>query len=243
MLVSHPSFFRCSHRLSLSPSLAAASDSTPVNAQSALPAGKEKSVRVDSIDKIFRSDFFDNSSAKTPVITSKPVVAPASETSSALPEGFFDDPQMDARARKVEYVDKMEVEWDSFVKEMKQEATVRQKIATKRLNIFVVGFRQNRSDRRTRSRCGTRFERDHGAHVRKACPRPQDHRRSSSPILRSRWQKIEELHDAKDQRFKVKKKSASSEKKNDVKDEDDDVDDGDLEKELEGMYNWRQKRS
>ena len=83
------------------------------------------------------------------MITSKPVVvAPPSETSSALPEGFFDDPQMDARARKVEYVDKMEVEWDSFMKEMKQEATVRRKAPRQRSNSFLfAGFLENRSDR------------------------------------------------------------------------------------------------
>ena len=46
------------------------------------------------------------------------------EESSALPEGFFDDPHLDARIRKVEYVDKMEVEWDAFTREMKQETNV-----------------------------------------------------------------------------------------------------------------------
>ena len=52
------------------------------------------------------------------------VSAPPAEAVSALPEGFFDDPERDARVRKVEYVDKMEVEWDAFTREMKQESNV-----------------------------------------------------------------------------------------------------------------------
>jgi zinc finger protein 830 len=83
------------------------------------------------------SDFFDTGSSKSQIDTNQPTkksslpttttttntVTP-SEDSSALPEGFFDDPQLDARMRKVEYVDKMEVEWDIFTREMKQETNV-----------------------------------------------------------------------------------------------------------------------
>lgn len=36
-----------------------------------------------------------------------------------LPEGFFDDPILDAKVRKVEYVDKEEEEWNAFQKAMK----------------------------------------------------------------------------------------------------------------------------
>ena len=49
---------------------------------------------------------------------------PPTEVTSAIPEGFFDNPEVDARIRKVEYVDKMEVEWDAFTREMKQETNV-----------------------------------------------------------------------------------------------------------------------
>ncbi|KAL1506333.1 hypothetical protein ABEB36_005717 [Hypothenemus hampei] len=38
---------------------------------------------------------------------------------SALPEGFFDDPILDAKVRNQEYKDPMEVEWEKFMKEMK----------------------------------------------------------------------------------------------------------------------------
>ncbi len=86
------------------------------------------------ISKILFSDFFDSGSSKPQLDTSasitkssvpataNPVTLP--EESSALPEGFFDDPHVDARMRKVEYVDKMEVEWDAFTREMKQETNV-----------------------------------------------------------------------------------------------------------------------
>ncbi|XP_066150998.1 zinc finger protein 830 [Euwallacea fornicatus] len=40
-------------------------------------------------------------------------------SSNSLPEGFFDDPIMDAKARNQEYKDPLEVEWDKFLKEMK----------------------------------------------------------------------------------------------------------------------------
>lgn len=47
-----------------------------------------------------------------------------------LPEGFFDDPVADAKARKVEYVDKDEAEWSAFMKDVSAaETTSRQIIA------------------------------------------------------------------------------------------------------------------
>lgn len=38
-----------------------------------------------------------------------------------LPEGFFDDPIMDAKVRNVEYKDPIEEEWERFQKEIKEE--------------------------------------------------------------------------------------------------------------------------
>jgi len=44
------------------------------------------------------------------------------DTNSAiLPEGFFDDPVMDAKVRNVEYKDPIEEEWEKFQKEIKEE--------------------------------------------------------------------------------------------------------------------------
>ncbi|XP_014469141.1 PREDICTED: zinc finger protein 830 [Dinoponera quadriceps] len=40
---------------------------------------------------------------------------------SALPEGFFDDPVLDAKVRNVEYKDPIEEEWEKFQKEIKEE--------------------------------------------------------------------------------------------------------------------------
>ncbi|XP_023722543.1 zinc finger protein 830 [Cryptotermes secundus] len=48
----------------------------------------------------------------------------ASSQEEVLPEGFFDDPLLDAKARNVEYKDPIEEEWEKFQKEMKEEATV-----------------------------------------------------------------------------------------------------------------------
>ena len=50
------------------------------------------------------------------------------ESKGALPEGFFDDPIMDAKARGVAYVDKEEEEWEAFQKEIEAEETVAQNI-------------------------------------------------------------------------------------------------------------------
>ncbi|KAL6418686.1 hypothetical protein ACFW04_011871 [Cataglyphis niger] len=40
---------------------------------------------------------------------------------TVLPEGFFDDPVMDAKIRNVEYKDPIEEEWEKFQKEIKEE--------------------------------------------------------------------------------------------------------------------------
>lgn len=48
----------------------------------------------------------------------------ASSQEDVLPEGFFDDPLLDAKARNVEYKDPIEEEWEKFQKEMKEETTV-----------------------------------------------------------------------------------------------------------------------
>ncbi|XP_071444217.1 zinc finger protein 830 [Hetaerina americana] len=41
-----------------------------------------------------------------------------------LPEGFFDDPVLDAKVRNVEYKDPIEEEWERFQRAIKEEATV-----------------------------------------------------------------------------------------------------------------------
>uniref|UniRef100_UPI0035902C54 zinc finger protein 830 n=1 Tax=Myxine glutinosa TaxID=7769 RepID=UPI0035902C54 len=83
------------------------------------------------------ADFFDGGSVQTPppVIHSGSVekaanqdektVDRASSMAETLPEGFFDDPVMDAKVRKVDLPkDQMEKEWEEFQKEMRQQNTV-----------------------------------------------------------------------------------------------------------------------
>ncbi|XP_014254832.1 zinc finger protein 830 [Cimex lectularius] len=41
-----------------------------------------------------------------------------------LPEGFFDNPILDAKARKVEYKDPIQEEWERFQREIKEETTL-----------------------------------------------------------------------------------------------------------------------
>ena len=50
------------------------------------------------------------------------------EASSSLPEGFFDDPKLDAKARNVQYVDQEEEEWSKFQKEIAEEVVTAQEI-------------------------------------------------------------------------------------------------------------------
>lgn len=48
----------------------------------------------------------------------------ANSAKTILPEGFFDDPVLDAKARNVEYKDPREEEWERFQKEIKEETSL-----------------------------------------------------------------------------------------------------------------------
>ncbi|KAF6098351.1 zinc finger protein 830 [Phyllostomus discolor] len=57
------------------------------------------------------------------------VVERKENTAEALPEGFFDDPEIDARVRKVDAPkDQMDKEWDEFQKAMRQVNTISEAI-------------------------------------------------------------------------------------------------------------------
>ncbi|KAL0271758.1 UNVERIFIED_CONTAM: hypothetical protein PYX00_008754 [Menopon gallinae] len=45
-----------------------------------------------------------------------------------LPEGFFDDPKLDAKVRNVEYKDPVEEEWEQFQREIREETSKAQQI-------------------------------------------------------------------------------------------------------------------
>ncbi|KAH6931113.1 hypothetical protein HPB50_022223 [Hyalomma asiaticum] len=80
-------------------------------------------------------DFFDKASASQPIEAApvqppqpKPQTSSKKAPSEALPEGFFDDPVLDAKARNVEYKDPIEEEWEKFKKEIAEETTVSEAI-------------------------------------------------------------------------------------------------------------------
>ncbi|KAJ8733291.1 hypothetical protein PYW08_001589 [Mythimna loreyi] len=65
-----------------------------------------------------------------PILSKEDIPAPsASEVDGSqgseqpIPEGFFDDPILDAKVRNIEYKDPIEEEWEKFQKEIKEEAT------------------------------------------------------------------------------------------------------------------------
>ncbi|XP_059611577.1 zinc finger protein 830 [Phlebotomus argentipes] len=76
------------------------------------------------------SDFFDSSKGKSKSQTpdkaqdaeEKMDAEPAAKEET-LPEGFFDDPVKDAKARNQEYKDPVEEEWEKFQREIRDAAT------------------------------------------------------------------------------------------------------------------------
>ncbi|XP_046846341.1 zinc finger protein 830-like isoform X2 [Xenia sp. Carnegie-2017] len=76
------------------------------------------------------SDFFDSSQPKSEEIIDKAKQENLNETQKpeAIPEGFFDDPKLDAKARKVEYKDPADEEWEKFQKALSTENQVSEAI-------------------------------------------------------------------------------------------------------------------
>ncbi|XP_033098119.1 zinc finger protein 830-like [Anneissia japonica] len=77
------------------------------------------------------ADFFDvEVSSQAETVAEKDVQPDSSSKSmaEALPEGFFDDPNMDAKVRKVEPKKNIEDEWVEFQKVMEQEQKVSEAI-------------------------------------------------------------------------------------------------------------------
>ncbi|KFP72228.1 Zinc finger protein 830, partial [Acanthisitta chloris] len=84
-------------------------------------------------------DFFDSKVPAAPVVShsgsiqkaeiQEKVVERKENTAEALPEGFFDDPEVDAKVRKVDAPkDQMDKEWDEFQKAMRQVNTISEAI-------------------------------------------------------------------------------------------------------------------
>ncbi|NWX28905.1 ZN830 protein, partial [Notiomystis cincta] len=85
------------------------------------------------------ADFFDTKTPAAPIVShsgsiqkaevQEKVVERKENTAEALPEGFFDDPEVDAKVRKVDAPkDQMDKEWDEFQKAMRQVNTISEAI-------------------------------------------------------------------------------------------------------------------
>ncbi|XP_078543870.1 zinc finger protein 830 [Lissotriton helveticus] len=90
-------------------------------------------------DASLPADFFDTKTPSAPKVSHSGSILKAEfqekpverkeNTAEALPEGFFDDPEVDAKVRKVDAPkDQMDKEWDEFQKEMRQVNTVSEAI-------------------------------------------------------------------------------------------------------------------
>ncbi|KAM6164789.1 zinc finger protein 830 [Rhynchocyon petersi] len=103
--------------------------------------GKEHSLLSsrDAAHSVLPNDFFDINPPKAPLVPhsgsiekaeiQEKVVERRENTAEALPEGFFDDPEVDARVRKVDAPkDQMDKEWDEFQKAMRQVNTISEAI-------------------------------------------------------------------------------------------------------------------
>ncbi|XP_047564731.1 zinc finger protein 830 [Lutra lutra] len=102
--------------------------------------GKESSLSSSrEATSMLPSGFSDTNPPKAPLIPHsgsiekaeihEKVVERRENTAEALPEGFFDDPEIDARVRKVDAPkDQMDKEWDEFQKAMRQVNTISEAI-------------------------------------------------------------------------------------------------------------------
>ncbi|XP_004441933.1 PREDICTED: zinc finger protein 830 [Ceratotherium simum simum] len=103
--------------------------------------GKEHSLSSsrEATSGMLPKDFSDTNPPKAPLIPHsgsiekaeihEKVVERRENTAEALPEGFFDDPEIDARVRKVDAPkDQMDKEWDEFQKAMRQVNTISEAI-------------------------------------------------------------------------------------------------------------------
>ncbi|KAM5273342.1 zinc finger protein 830 [Ctenodactylus gundi] len=102
--------------------------------------GKEHSLSSSrEATSVLPSDSFNANPPQAPVIPHsgsiekaeihEKVVERRENTAEALPEGFFDDPEVDAKVRKVDAPkDQMDKEWDEFQKAMRQVNTISEAI-------------------------------------------------------------------------------------------------------------------
>ncbi|XP_004624782.1 zinc finger protein 830-like [Octodon degus] len=105
------------------------------------PPSKEHSLcsSRDATSSVLPNDSFNTNPPKAPLVPHsgsiekaeihEKVVERRENTAEALPEGFFDDPEVDAKVRKVDAPkDQMDKEWDEFQKAMRQVSTISEAI-------------------------------------------------------------------------------------------------------------------
>uniref|UniRef100_G3TV04 Zinc finger protein 830 n=1 Tax=Loxodonta africana TaxID=9785 RepID=G3TV04_LOXAF len=120
-------------RLGLLPDYATRVPPDAQGKEHSLPSSRE------ATSSVLPNDFFDTNPPKAPLIPHsgsiekaeihEKVVERRENTAEALPEGFFDDPEVDARVRKVDAPkDQMDKEWDEFQKAMRQVNTISEAI-------------------------------------------------------------------------------------------------------------------
>ncbi|XP_077563017.1 zinc finger protein 830 [Haemaphysalis longicornis] len=97
------------------------------------PASESSST--EKTESALPSGFFDKAPSQQVEETSagrssqvKPQSSSKKTRAEVLPEGFFDDPVLDAKARNVEYKDPIEEEWEKFRKEIAEETSVSEAI-------------------------------------------------------------------------------------------------------------------
>lgn len=81
---------------------------------------KKTSIRTDLVN-IRRGNDSENNVGQNDDVTAMDVDQPIKD--DAIPEGFFDDPIKDAKARNLDYKDPVEEEWDKFQQEIKEASS------------------------------------------------------------------------------------------------------------------------
>ena len=149
--------------------------STPPE-QSSKPSSENK--------KGLPTDFFDSDTKSDDVVKRKEDRGGENdEEKQELPEGFFDDPKLDAKARKVQYVDQEEEEWKKFQSEIANEMVTAQDILVEDRNEATAGRQLEEIEEQMEAwkRVAMLEERKEAAHSSiKNAPARQDHHESDS---------------------------------------------------------------
>ena len=107
----------------------------PILVQSNVKASKSET-EPQAVKNEVPKDFYDTAKDNRPSESHK---AQSDTEAREIPEGFFDDPKLDAKARKVQYVDQEEEEWKRFQSEIASEVITAQEILVEDRNEATAG--------------------------------------------------------------------------------------------------------